>query len=98
MAQAFIAYSFGFVAPNERVGVYLHGFPSSSFVALDVRAQRSPSVPGAFEPSIEVEMTKRSEHVDGTQARTVWVRNVSVSHGAAPRPVVTISALMEALI
>jgi hypothetical protein len=95
MAQAFIGYTFGFVEPNATVGVYLHGFPPDVVAAIDVRAQRSPSHPGAFDPAVEVDQRRAGEHVDGTLAHTIWAHNVSVSKGAPPIPVVSVWIMWE---
>lgn len=94
---AFVGFTFGFVEPGATVGIFLHGFPEGQFAALDVRAQRSPSRPGAFDPIIDVDTDTCAEHVDGTLAHTIWVTNKSVSHGAAPIPVVTVAVLLEPL-
>jgi hypothetical protein len=94
---AFIGYSFGLLEPGATVGVYLHGFPANQFAGIDVRAQRSPSFPTAFQPVIDVEAKTMAEHVDGTLAHTIIVANKSVSHGAAPKPVVTIAVSLEPL-
>lgn len=95
---AFIGFSFGFVEPGATVGVYLNGFPANQFAGIDVRAQRSPARPGAFQPVIDVEAKTMAEHVDGTLAHTIWVTNKSTSNGAAPIPVVNIAVLLEPLV
>ena len=94
---AFIGFSFGFVEPGATVGIYLHGFPANQFAGIDVRAQRSPSRPGAFQPAVDVDTRGVAEHVDGTLAHTIWVTNKSVSTGAPPIPVVNIAVFLEPL-
>ena len=92
---AFIGFTFGFVSPGATVGVFLHGFPPGQFAAIDVRAQRSPSRPGAFIPSVDVEARTVGEHVNGTLAHTIRVTNKSTSTGAPPTPVVSIAVLLQ---
>lgn len=94
---AYRAFVFGFLAPNERTGVFLHGFPTDQAVAIDVQARRSPSIPGAFLPNVEVVGHNTGEHVDGTIFHTIDVHNISVSTGSVPRPVVTVAVISQTL-
>jgi hypothetical protein len=93
---AFIGFTFGLVSPGATVGVYLHGFPPNQFAAIDVRAQRSPSRPTAFQPIIEVDTRRVAEHVDGTLAHEIWVTNKSTG-SAPPTPFVNVAVLLEPL-
>jgi hypothetical protein len=94
---AFIGFSFGFLAPGAQAGVYLHGFPPDQFAAIEVRAQRSPSRPGAFTPSVDVDARAVGEATDGTLAHSIVVTNRSTSNGALPAPVVTVAVFLEPL-
>jgi hypothetical protein len=94
---AFIGYTFGFVAPGATVGIFLHGFPRDQFAALDVRAQRSPSRPGAFTPEAIVDISHVVQHVDGTLAHVIRVTNVSTSAGAVPAPIVDVAVSQSPL-
>ncbi len=95
--SAFIGYSFGLLEPGATVGIYLHGFPADQFSAIDVRARRTSSRPGAFVPSIIVDSRVAGEATDGTLAHTIWVTNVSESQGAAPLPFVDVAVFFEPL-
>jgi hypothetical protein len=92
---AFIGFTFGFVAPGATVSVYLHGFPPGQFAAIEVRAQRSPTRPGAFVPNIDVDTRTVGEATDGSLAHTIVVTNKSTSTGAAPTPVVSVAVLLQ---
>jgi len=94
---AYISYVFGQLEPDERTGVFLHGFPADQAIALDVRAERSPSFPGAFIPSVEIDAHVAGEHVDGTLFHTIYVHNTSTSTGAAPKPVVSLAVISETI-
>ena len=94
---AYIGYVFGLLEPDERTGVFLHGFPADQAVALDVQARRSPSFPGAFIPNVEVVDHSTGEHVDGTLFHSIDIHNISTSTGAPPKPVVSLAVISETL-
>jgi D-alanyl-D-alanine dipeptidase len=94
---AYSAYVFGLLEPDERHGVFLHGFPPDQAVAIDVQARRSRSLPGAFIPNVEVVGHSTGEHVDGTLFHRIHVHNISASTGAPPRPFVTVAVISETL-
>ena len=93
---AFIGYSFGFVEPGATVGVYLHGFPLDQYAGIDVRAQRSPARPTAFQPVIDVDTHTVAQHVDDTLAHIIQVTNRSTGN-APPIPVVNVAVFLELL-
>src|SRR3954466_13915904 len=94
---AYTAYVFGLLEPDERPGVFLHGFPTARAIARAGQAQRSPSFPGAFIPNVEVVGHSTGEHVDGTLFHTIDIHNISTSTGAVPRPFVTVTVISETL-
>jgi hypothetical protein len=94
---AYRAYFFGLLFPDERPGVFLHGFPADQAVAIDVQAHRVSTQPGAFIPNVEVVGHSTGEHVDGTLFHTIDLHNISTSTGAAPRPAVTVAVISETL-
>lgn len=97
MADAYVSYTFGLLEPGETAGVYLHGFSPNEVTVFEVHAVASPSFPTAFHPSVDVDATNTGQHVDQTIYHTIYVTNVSTSNGAAPKPVVSIYALSQAV-
>jgi hypothetical protein len=91
--DAWVSYRFGFVLPEETVGLYIHGYDVEKFLVLDLSVRRSPSRPGAFNPSASLHVEAVGEHVDNTKVCWLSVTNRSTSTGAEPAPVVSLLAL-----
>ena len=79
MAQAHVAYQFGFLAAGQSAGVFLHGFSLESFVAIDIHAYNITTYPAGWtaHPSVDVNARSVGQHIDNTLFHTIWVTNTS---------------------
>ncbi len=90
---AFVGFSWSYIGPGATVGVYLHGFPTGQFAAIDIQPSTG-NRPG-FQPVVDFTDQTVAEHVDGTLAHTIFVTNKSVSNGGPPTPFVNVVVLLE---
>ncbi|GEM_PF-5890582 len=86
MGAANKVYEWTHIAPNETVGVWIHGYGTDEFVTYSITAALSSNVPpGAVDVKAQLTIGDTGPHVDGTVGRLLNVTN----HSVGPQPYIS---------
>lgn len=93
MAQAWIPWYTTYIAPNDTISMFMHGFDNTYFHGLDLVLGPGNN-PGIRPPAARLTVQSTHQHVDGTKAYTLSITNLTQPNGR-PTPTVALVAFRE---